>query len=191
MCYETATCTEDGEPGTFVDVYIDGEFSGKACLTPGIAENLAVITPGLVLREFERLTWPSSELQVQPVDQRTAVNWETFFFTDNTAPHTQTVTLLGQQVTIEATPSEYVYRFGEGASARTASPGGPYPRGDVTHVYRAKGSASPSVDTVYTGRYRVNGGQWIDIPAPLTVAGAPVTLQVIEIGPRLVTPPTD
>ena len=42
----------------------------------------------------------------------------------------------------------------------------------VTHVYRdADITVHPWVDTVYAGRYRVNGGAWTVIPQTLTVTG--------------------
>ena len=106
-----------------------------------------------------------SPLTIQPPGGKTAVNFTTYFFTVNVAPTTQTVRIIGQQVEIEATPSSYRYRFDGNDSVETRSAGGPYPGGDVTHEYPYKGSASPSIDTVYSGRYRVNGGAWREIPS--------------------------
>ena len=42
------------------------------------------------------------------------------------------------------------------------------------------GTVRPSVDTTYSGRYRVGHGAWREIPGTLTVAGPPATLRVDE-----------
>ncbi|QZY28412.1 PKD domain-containing protein [Nocardioides coralli] len=159
---------------------------GIVCLTPADERGLAVITPGMVKREFEQLAWPGAELAVQPPDGQTLVNFDTNFFTDNTEPTTQTVTLLGQQVTIEARPTSYTWHFGDGDSRTTTSPGAAYPALDVTHGYADTGRVSPSVDTTYQGRYRVNGDSWQTIPGSLTVDGRAVSLLVRSASPRLV-----
>ncbi|MFD1946485.1 PKD domain-containing protein [Nocardioides aestuarii] len=140
----------------------------------------------MVRRAFERLSWPTSELQLQPPDGQTLINFDTNFFTDNTAPTTRSVTLLGQQVEIEATPSGYTWDFGDGASRTTSSPGAAYPDLDVTHEYASEGRVSPSVATTYQGRYRINGGGWQQIPGTLTLPGEPEALRVRSASPRLV-----
>lgn len=189
ICYGPQPCTaDDGEPGTAMDLYRDGVVYGETCLSDTQAGGLGVVTPGPVVREFRRLTWPSSPLTVQPPGGRTAVNLPTYFFTDNTAPTTQTVEIIGQQVQIEATPSSYVYRLGDGGSRETTSPGGPYPTGDVTHAYARKGTVEPAVDTVYSGRYRVDDGPWREIDETVTVPGPASTLTVVEVRPTLVAP---
>ena len=145
-----------------------------------------IITPGMVRREFERLSWPAAELEVQPPDGQTLINFDTNFFTRNTSATTQTVTLLGQQVTIEARPTSYRWNFGDGVSLTTSTPGAPYPALDVTHDYADPGQVNPSVDTVYQGRYRINDDEWQAIPGSLTVSGEPVGLRVRSASPHLV-----
>ena len=160
---------------------------GEVCLTTDEAGQLGVITTAMVAREFRRLTWPSSPLVVQPPGGRTLVNFETNFSTTNTAPSSQTVVLLGQQVEIEATPTSWVWHFGDGVSDTSKTPGALYPDLEITHTYLdADQAVAPSVDTVYTGRYRINGGPWQQIPETLTVPGAAVELEVVEAEPVLV-----
>jgi hypothetical protein len=194
-CREVVPCVErgaDGEPvtGVLYQILRDGEPYSFACLTDEQAEEagIPVITPGMVLREFRRLDWPASELQVQPPDQRTLVNFDTNFFTDNTEPTTRQVTLLGRSVTIEATPASYTWRFddGEGSTRTGREPGAAYPDLEVTHAYTTAGQANPRVDTTYTGRYRVGGGPWQEIPESVTVGGEPVALEVFEARSTLV-----
>jgi hypothetical protein len=143
------------------------------------------LTPGLVAAAFQRIPLPASELQVQPANGRTLVNFETNFFTE-TAPFNTTVVLLGQQVRLHIVPSTFGWRFGDGAVLAGADAGARYPDLRITHDYQRKGRVAPSVDTTYTATYRVNGGAWAAVPGSVTVPGEPVDLQVLTATPVLV-----
>ncbi|MGL5823924.1 MAG: hypothetical protein ACRCYU_03655, partial [Nocardioides sp.] len=125
---------------------------GQACLGQGDLLGLGEITPELVLTEFRKLTWPKPDLIIQPPGGETLVNLATNFYTTLTTPKTQTVTLLGQRITIEATPAEYQFVFGEdGEYLDTKNPGGAYPRLDNTYEYRdAHVTRYPYVWVTYT-----------------------------------------
>ncbi|MFL6112915.1 MAG: hypothetical protein ACJ786_16405 [Catenulispora sp.] len=189
LCDQPGTCTIAGQDGSLFNVYQDHSpdpLDWQACLTDQEAKHLGGLTPGAVQHAFEQLTWPASPLVVQPPHGRTLVNFDTNFYTTNTAPSTQTVTLIGQRVGIEATPVAYHWHFGSGADRTTADPGAAYPDLRVTYRYLHVGAVSPRVDTTYAGRYWVGNGPWHQIPATLTVPGAPVTLQVLSATPHLV-----
>jgi hypothetical protein len=190
LCAEAATCTVDGHDGNLYNVYQDDApdpLDWQACLTEQEARHLGGITPGMVRRAFRRLSWPPSALVVQPPNGRTLVNFDTNFYTTNTGPTTRTVTLIGQRVTIEATPTQYTWHFGDGdGDLTTTDPGAPYPDLRVTHRYLRVGAVEPSVDTTYSGRFRVGNGRWQAIPTTLTVPGEAVGLQVVSATPHLV-----
>jgi hypothetical protein len=190
LCAEPGTCNVDGHDGLLFNVYQDADpepLDWQACLTKQEARAFGALTPGDVQRAFRRLTWPASPIIVQPPKGRTLVNFDTNFYTTNTAPTTRTVTLIGQRVTIEATPVAYVWHFDAGVGDRsTSEPGAPYPDLEVTYRYPRVGTVHPSVDTTYAGRYRVGNGTWQTIPDTLTVAGAPVDLEVVSATPHLV-----
>jgi hypothetical protein len=188
-CPETPTC--DG--GLVYDIWEDGELlPWQACLGQDQANRINGLTPGFVRRAFRRLTWPSSALVVQPPHGTTLVNFETNFYTTNDHPTVQTVTLLRQRVTIEATPTRYTWHFetghlgAAGSGLTTSDPGAPYPDLQVSHRYTRVGRVRPSVDTTYSGRFRVNGGDWQTIPDTVTVPGSPVDLEVVSATPHLV-----
>ncbi|MEN8674940.1 hypothetical protein [Nocardioides sp.] len=176
----------NGIEGTYFDVYRDGEFVGQTCVTEQEAAEQEQVTPGRVLRAFRRLSWPRSELVIQPPGGTTLVNLPTIFYTDNTAPSRQRVTLLRQGVLIEATPTTYTWHYGDGTSTSTPTAGTPYPAFDITHEYGTVDTFAPRLDTTYTGRYRLEGGPWIAIPETLTVTGASQRLQTVEALPTLV-----
>ena len=144
-----------------------------------------MVTPGLVATAFQTIPLPPSELQVQPANGRTLVNFETNFFTE-TVPFDRTVTLLGQQVDLHIVPSGFGWRFGDGETMSSADGGAPYPDLRITHSYERKGQVSPAVDTTYTATYRVNGGPWAPVPGSVTIAGVPVGLEVLTATPVLV-----
>jgi hypothetical protein len=143
------------------------------------------VTPAMVAAALRVIPLEASVIRVQPPDGRTLVNFDTNFFTD-TREFDRSVTLLGQRVDLHITPTAFGWRFGDGDSLTTDQPGAPYPDLDVTHSYRRKGQVAPSVDTTYTARFRVNGGPWRDVPGSVTIAGAPVDLQVLTATPTLV-----
>jgi hypothetical protein len=189
LCAEPATCTIGGHDGYLYNVYQDADpdpLDWQACLTRQEARRLGGLTPAMVQRAFQRLAWPASRLAVQPPRGRTLVNFDTNFYTSNSRPTTQTVTLIGQPVTIEAAPTQYTWRFGDDRDLTTTDPGAPYPDLRVTHRYTRVGTVHPSVDTTYSGRYRVGNGGWHPIPDTLTVPGAAVDLQVVSATPHLV-----
>ncbi|WP_341927451.1 hypothetical protein [Nocardioides psychrotolerans] len=128
---------------------------------------------------------PPSELIVQPPNGRTLVNFATNFHTD-TDTFTRTITLLGHQVDLRITPATYDWRFGDGHTTSTTTPGAAYPDLQVTHDYVTAGTVTPAVDTTYTADFRVNGGAWRPVPGTVTIPGATVPLEVVEATPTLV-----
>lgn len=145
------------------------------------------LSVGLIRSAFAALRLPAGTLVVQPPDGLTLVNFATNFYTTSTAPITRTVTLLGQRVTLEATPSRYRWEFGDGEATSTTEPGAPYPGLEVTHDYLRKGTYRPRLATTYSGRYRVGNGGWRTIPGTVTVQGGAQALRAIEARPTLVS----
>lgn len=146
-----------------------------------------VLTVGLIRNAFAELELPAGTLVIQPPDGLTLVNFDTNFYTTSTQPIARTVTLLGRRVTLEATPSTYRWTFGDGESLTTSDPGAAYPDLRVTHNYLHKDTYRPSLATTYTGRYRVGGGPWRQIPGTVTINGPSRPLRAIEAEPKLVS----
>ncbi|WP_110241002.1 hypothetical protein [Nocardioides gilvus] len=169
---------------------------GYVCLGSPDELTRQEISAASVAREFRRLTWPAADLVIQPPDGETLVNLETIFHTPDTAPVTQNITLLGQQVDIEATPTTWTWHWAQpddraseaSHQAHTSTdPGGAYPSRAITHTYTlADTTVHPSLDVTYTGRYRVNGGPWQTIPGDHTVPGTPQPLTILQARPGLV-----
>jgi hypothetical protein len=144
-----------------------------------------VVTPGIVAAAFRQLPLPEAKLVIQPPNGRTLVNFETNFYTEQ-GEFTRTVTLLGRQVELRIWPASFGWRFGDGETDQTTSPGAAYPDLEVTHEYLKKGRVSPSVDTTYAAQFRVGGGPWRDVAGTVTIPGSPQGLRVVEARPVLV-----
>lgn len=161
---------------------------GYVCLSSSTELTEPTITPAMVLTQFRRLSWPQADLTIQPAGGETLVNLDTIFHTDDPGPLTQRITLLGQDITIEATPTTWTWHFDTGTTRTTHHPGAAYPHHTITHRYTtAHTTVRPSLDVTYTGRYRLNNDPtWHDIPGTHTVAGSPQPLDVHEARPTLV-----
>ena len=184
ICAEHVECTEGGEAGFVHDVYMDGTDVGDVCVPQSEVDEASITQ--LIIREFKRINWPSSDLVVQPPGGKTLVNFETNFFTPDNVAIAQDLTIAGQAVTIRALPTTYTFNFGDGAVTRSATPGRPHPNLDITHSYVRTGDVVVRLDTTYSGEYRIGGGDWVAIPETLTVAGANQDLEIVEALPQLV-----
>ena len=139
----------------------------------------AAVLPALTAEDFRRLPLPAPVLHVQPEGDWVLTNIETIVYTDP-APVTLTTELLGFPVTVEATPSQFTYEWGDGHSTVTRDPGRPYPAFDVVHEYEAPGQVAITLTTQWTGRYQVVGDLlWRDVAgtASTSVTGAPFEVQ--------------
>ncbi|TCO43448.1 hypothetical protein EV646_11224 [Kribbella antiqua] len=184
-----------GRPGA------DGTIPGPTRCQPVGPEEPVVPTPGVpvnlpqpedvsweqVLAEARNVAFPGLGVKVQPVG-RTLVNLETIVYTDQSRVTTAQVTLLGFPVEVEATPMSYLWRFGDGASLSTTTPGKPYPAKEITHKYLKKGSVGLTLTTNYAARFRVAGGAWQYVEGTVPITGPATPLQVREAVPVLVDP---
>lgn len=185
-----------GNKGTQWNFLQDRKYFGTTCLMPADLKDLKRITPAMVLVEFRKLSWPSGQLVVQPSRGWTLVNAPTVVSTTTAGTQSQSVTLLGQNVEIQAWP-RYTWVFGDGSSTTTDGPGRRVVArrgqsiqdvnlsGAIVHRYDQDGDVQVRLDLTYSGRYRIGRGQWIDIPGTLTVSGKPQPLRVEDARPEL------
>ena len=137
------------------------------------------VTPGMVLEELRRVGLPALEIEIQP-ETKTLVNFDTIFHTDP-QPVDVDLTILGQGVEVRATPTSYVWQFGDGSTLTTSTPGEAYPSKEIVHRYLdADVTVEPSVSVTYGAQFRVGGGAWQDVGGTVTIPGPPEGLRVVE-----------
>ena len=194
-CGEQMECGRGGRGHLFTVFahHPDGttEALGSQCFQPSEAPAAAAtITAGDVLRAFRRIPVPASEVSIQPPGGETLVNLDTIFSTE-ADPFTRTIGLLGHRVELDITPAEFRWVNGDGTVQVTDWAGKPWTKGTplhefITHRYEdAAQTVQPRVDTVWTARYRVNGGAWQDVGGTVTITGEPFDLTVLSAEPHL------
>lgn len=184
ICADEIACSENGVAGFWHDVFKDGVDVGDVCVPEAAVSQVDVVS--LILRRFRELKWPASELVVQPPGGKTLVNFETNFYTDDDEPVEKNLRVAGRDVAIRAVQVTYTFRFGDGTVLDSDSPGRPNPYLDVTHIYTKADPVQVSLDTTYSGEYRIGDGEWTPLDVTLTVPGAAQDLDVVEALPQLV-----
>ncbi len=79
----------------------------------------------MVLTALRRMGLPALAAHTQP-EGKTLVNFATIFYTEP-QPFTRDITLLGQAVTVEATPATFTWHYGDGSSTTHLDTGGAVP----------------------------------------------------------------
>jgi hypothetical protein len=164
---------------------------GTTCY-PNLVPGKPVLGLGQILTAFNNTPWARPTTHIQPEGNTTLVTLDTYFEVNWPSAGFQpgevdTVTLLGTSVRIRPTVQGYTYVFGDGTSfGPTASAGGPYPNGDITHAYAKAGTYTTHIDITYGGEFSIAGGAWVAIPDTVTVTGTSQLLTVKTAHARLV-----
>ena len=138
----------------------------------------------MILRAFRRIPLPELRSQTQP-DDKTLINFDTIFFT-RAEPLTRQLTLLGQQVRLEITPSRFEWMHGDGTTATTTTPGAPYPAKDIVHRYSdSHRTVAHRVVMTWSAEYSLNGGALQPVDGTVTTTGPATPLRVAEASPAL------
>ncbi|MBP3043827.1 hypothetical protein KKR91_04300 [Arthrobacter jiangjiafuii] len=137
----------------------------------------------MILSEFQSRPIAAGSLGMQP-SPHTLIGAQTNFYVE-AREQTFDFVLLGQDLRIIATPTEYEWTYGDGTSYGPAPfAGGPLPEsrwGEKTatsHVYGATGDVQASVVVHFSGEYSINGGPLVPIDGRASVPSAPQTVSV-------------
>lgn len=132
----------------------------------------------IAMRLRDEMPIPRVEVSINP--SRGLAGVDAWFWIEGYAgtPLTDSTDAFGDLVQVEARVGRYEWAFGDGTTLASDSPGQPYPaRSSVRHVYERSSAGLPAgysveVDFVFTVRYRVNGGGWIELPGITRTAQA-------------------
>jgi hypothetical protein len=186
----TTTATQQRNPdGTW-------RLVGTNCFAPTAAPQL---TAAAVLREVRRLV-PHPKVGIAPPGGATLVNIQTLLWAETPVDQSLgTVTLLGHRVALRVRVARVDWDFGDGTGDTTTSPEPKYNPaagchtvdcpGYWGHVYTATGAVQISATVSWSGRYRVDGGAWLDIPDTVTGPAMTAALTVRQARGILVPNP--
>jgi len=137
--------------------------------------------PTLSYDDLSHVEPQSPSLSTQPVGW-SVINLPTNFIA-SIAEHVVTTVVLGRDVEVRFTPIRYDWRFGDGETNATSSPGATWEQlglaefspTPTSHRYRAVLSVAPTVTVTYAVAYRWFGQDWISVDGTLSRdASAPI-----------------
>lgn len=179
-----------GEYSSSGAAYFEGaQFSGplaEYCLNrtsedpaapPVVAPVMSVADLGIYIRDNAQMIIDSGFLTFEPASGEVVINKDTYFASSATA-YTANVTVLNTPLELRFVPTAYTWDLGDGTRFATATPGGPYPQGDVRGQYTSPGTYTPSVRISWDVSIRiVGGGGWYNVPgdAYTVTVGQPLT----------------
>lgn len=159
------------------------EVGGSSCLYDTQPEDLLPRIAARILEDFRSLPITAGAISAQP-SPHTLVGAETNVFA-SAAEQQFDVTILGQQVHLTATPAQYTFNYGDGATlGPSATYGGAIPEAEwgtktrTSHIYSNTGNFNVTVTTSFTGTYSVNNGPALPITGTGEFTSPPQTLQV-------------
>ncbi|WP_258068865.1 hypothetical protein [Arthrobacter sp. N199823] len=183
---------EDGKPGTAIYWYASLKgaaspvwvfHSGPVCVFGEKPRDLLAEIAGQIASEFQRLPIAAAEFGSQP-GPHTLRGKETNVWA-NASTQTFNLTMIGQKVTITATPVAYTWSYGDGTIwGPTPIHGAPLNKDRIgeqtqtSHVYTETGRLTIGLITHFNGTYTVNGGPELPIPGQGNIPSASQPLTV-------------
>lgn len=121
------------------------------------------------LAEHLREVIPMPEVSIRINPQTGLVGTESWFWIEGYAgePIQNSTDAFGSPVEVEARVARYEWSFGDGSKFVSESPGSAYPqRSEVRHIFQRAPSTGYSITLSFnfSVRYRVAGGEWLDLP---------------------------
>ena len=146
--------------------------------TPGTSSGSSQNPRDVAMRLRDHMPVPLANVRINP--GQGLVGTESWFWIQgyNGAPITDSTNAFGKVIKVQAVVTHYEWSFGDGATVTSDTPGQAYPsRSAVRHVYEQSSSGAQSgygvvVNFVFTVRYRVGNGPWIEIPGITRTAQA-------------------
>ena len=185
---------DDGRP-TYATITVHGDevAVNKSCVDAQYAQISAQLEQ--IFQHQVTVTAPRR----QPDTDTTLVQWPVVYYSDFVS-HDLATTLLGQAVTIRIIPARYTWRFGDGTTKTTTSPGKPVDldryatphdieqHAPISHRYHKCGTVDATVTVTFGGEFSINGGPFYALPGQATVTSPPAPLTLREARAQLIDP---
>ena len=89
------------------------------------------------------------------------------FWTDSPQSFKKSLLLLDVKIDLDLR-AKYLWNWGDGATFETDLIGAPFPSFEITHTYLNSGVKKVGLMINWSGRYRLDGGVWLQIPGVIT-----------------------
>jgi len=160
---------------------------GMTCYASALANARPLLTMAMIQEAFHLTPWATARTEIEPVGNVTLVGLDTFYrvewsaagFEPGEVEPIDPGKMLGYRVDIRPKLTGLMYRFGdESEFGPTPSLGGRWPDGPIRHQYRSTGGYPVSVSVTWGADFRIDGGEWAEVPDSVTVAGPATQVQV-------------
>lgn len=177
---------QEGDPNDVLNVYQEmAAFDWARSPTPRCGASVAApvtLSPAaaaqIVWRDQMKL--PPPEPYIAPGKAITGLR--AFLEIRGPRTRTQTFNVFGYDLTVTATATSYDVDWGDGAWSRgLTSSGGPWPNGDVRHVFTTQGTYTVRVIERWTGTWSLAGGGGGSVDGTLSSEGRIDAFPVVQV----------
>ena len=163
------------------------EMLGLTCNADALPNARPMLTMAMIQEAFHLTPWATARTEVEPVGNVTLVGLDTFYrvewsaegFEPGEVEPIDPGRMLGYRVDIRPKLKGLMYHFGDDSEfGPTPSVGGRWPDGPIRHQYRRTGTYPVNVAVTWGADFRIDGGEWAEVPDSVTVAGPAIQVQV-------------
>ena len=121
---------------------------------------------GKSLNDQVREILPTASIYLQP-QSGALIHEPVIFWTDSPRNFKKSLYLLDVKIDLDLTVN-FSWIWGDGSTFVTSLIGAPFPSFEITHIYSQSGLNKVSLSSNWSGRYRLDGGVWQQIPGVIT-----------------------
>ena len=118
------------------------------------------------LNDQVREILPTASIYLQP-QSGALIHEPVIFWTDSPRNFKKSLSLLDVKIDLDLTV-KFLWNWGDGSNFGTTLIGAPFPSFEITHIYSRSGLSKVSLSSNWSGRYRLDGGVWQQIPGVIT-----------------------
>lgn len=118
------------------------------------------------LNDQIRQILPTASIYLQP-QSGALIHEPVIFWTDSPHNFKKSLYLLDVKIDLDLTVN-FLWIWGDGSTFATSLIGAPFPSFEITHIYSKSGLNKVSLSSKWSGRYRLDGGVWLQIPGVIT-----------------------
>ncbi len=177
---------QEGDPNDILNIYQEmAAYDWARSTTPRCGASVAApatLSPAAAAQQVwrDQVKLPPPEPYIAPGKAITGLR--AFLEIGGPRTRTQTFNVFGYDLTITATASSYDVDWGDGSSSRNlTSSGGPWPNGDVRHVFTTQGAYTVRVLERWTGTWSLAGGGGGSVDGTLSSEGRIDAFPVVQV----------